>query len=230
MYFTSPSTPAELYSLDAWRVVSGGKDMTSTVGAPQRTACDIVSIDGASLCAGAQAWQHTSSTGCSSLELPAPASGMTQAWIANQTPFATTVGTQYLVELSTTSSVPQSYAVYLTNATEASAGAASIGSLTSDATSQRAAFVVTATGAGITLQIVAGAALTVDEVKVRPVTTGECAPSLWDRLSVLTNTTDAAQTYTVGSGWLDLTGASVPGTVTVAAFQSVVIQRADLAF
>jgi hypothetical protein len=47
---------------------------------------------------------------------------------------------------------------------------------------------------------------------------------------VLTNTTDAAQSYDVGEGWLDLAGASVKAPVKVESFRSVVLQRATLAF
>jgi hypothetical protein len=226
----SPSTPALLYSLDGWRMVSGSKDATSTLGAPERTECDLASIDGADLFTATQGWLGTSEMGSLNIHLPAPAMGQTQAWIKNTPGIPTTLGASYLVEITTTSASPQTFFVNLTGVALATGPATPIGSLVSDATPHRHAFVVTATPGGAQFQIVASAALTVTQIRMRPVTTSACAASLWDRLRVVTNTTEAKQTYDVGSGWLDLSGAAVSGTVTVDAFRSVVLQKATLSY
>jgi parallel beta-helix repeat protein len=231
VYVSSPSTPTGTYSLAGWQSagVSGGKDLTSTVGAPQRTACELATLATTNEIPDTQAWIGTSDKGFTNLHLPAPAAGQTQAFIANGTPLPTTAGATYLVTIKATAAAPIGYTAYFTNAADASTMAASRPGLVADVTSAREAFVLLASG-GMTLQIVAQAALTVDDVEVTAVTTTECKESLLDRVTVLTNTTDANQSYDLGSGWLDMKGNAINAPVPVPSFQSVVVQKKTLAF
>ena len=136
----------------------------------------------------------------------------------------------YVVELDATSPASEAMTVYLTGAASAvDATATSIGSILSDAATQHNAFAVRATGAALTLQIVANAAITFDQISVRRADAASCAASLDGLVRVLTNTQESTQRYDVGAGWLDVRGAPITAPVEVAPFESVVVQRAAVA-